>query len=52
VAPRAAIPIHYDDYKLFKSPLTDFRRAAERAGLPTVVHYLNRGDSYRLDLDD
>jgi L-ascorbate metabolism protein UlaG (beta-lactamase superfamily) len=50
VAPRAAIPVHYDDYTLFKSPLADFRRAAERAGLPTAIHYLNRGDSYRLNL--
>jgi L-ascorbate metabolism protein UlaG (beta-lactamase superfamily) len=50
VAPRAAIPVHYDDYTLFKSPLADFRRAAEQAGLPTAIHYLNRGDSYRLNL--
>jgi L-ascorbate metabolism protein UlaG (beta-lactamase superfamily) len=49
VAPREAIPIHHDDYTLFKSPLPDFRRAAGQAGLPTVIHYLNRGDSYRLD---
>jgi L-ascorbate metabolism protein UlaG (beta-lactamase superfamily) len=49
VAPREAIPIHYDDYTLFKSPLSDFRRTADAAGLPTVIHYLNRGDSYRLD---
>jgi L-ascorbate metabolism protein UlaG (beta-lactamase superfamily) len=49
VAPREAIPIHYDDYTLFKSPLPDFRKAAGQAGLPTVIHYLNRGDSYRLD---
>lgn len=48
VAPCAAIPIHYDDYTLFNSPLSDFRKAAERAGLPSVVHYLNRGDSYQL----
>jgi L-ascorbate metabolism protein UlaG (beta-lactamase superfamily) len=47
VAPRRAIPVHYDDYTLFKSPLSDFRRAAEAASLPTEVHYLARGDSYR-----
>jgi L-ascorbate metabolism protein UlaG (beta-lactamase superfamily) len=48
VAPREAIPVHYDDYTLFKSPLSDFRKAAENAGLPSVIHYLNRGDSYQL----
>jgi len=29
-APREAIPVHYDDYTLFKSPLPDFRKAADR----------------------
>lgn len=48
VAPREAIPIHYDDYTLFKSPLSDFRRAAEQAGLPARIHYLSRGESYSL----
>jgi L-ascorbate metabolism protein UlaG (beta-lactamase superfamily) len=48
VAPREVIPIHYDDYTLFKSPLSDFRKAADLAGLPSAVHYLDRGDSYRL----
>jgi L-ascorbate metabolism protein UlaG (beta-lactamase superfamily) len=48
VAPREAIPVHYDGYTLFKSPLPDFRKAADQAGLPSVIHYLNRGDSYRL----
>jgi L-ascorbate metabolism protein UlaG (beta-lactamase superfamily) len=51
VAPRRAIPVHYDDYTLFKSPLSDFRQAAEKAGLPTEIHYLARGDSYRLGLE-
>jgi L-ascorbate metabolism protein UlaG (beta-lactamase superfamily) len=51
VAPRRAIPVHYDDYTLFKSPLSDFRRAAEEAGLPAEIHYLSRGDSYHLGPD-
>jgi hypothetical protein len=50
-APRRAIPVHFDDYTLFKSPLSDFRQAAEKAGLPTEIHYLARGDSYRLGLE-
>ncbi|MBV9206981.1 MAG: MBL fold metallo-hydrolase, partial [Actinobacteria bacterium] len=50
VAPREAIPVHYDDYTLFKSPLSEFRQAAEKAGLRARLHYLDRGDSYRLNL--
>jgi L-ascorbate metabolism protein UlaG (beta-lactamase superfamily) len=48
VAPRQAIPIHYDDYTLFKSPLSEFRRAAAEAGLAARVHYLSRGQSCSL----
>jgi L-ascorbate metabolism protein UlaG (beta-lactamase superfamily) len=47
--PRHAIPIHYDDYTVFKSPLEDFRKAAERAGLATQIHYLAHGDTFRFD---
>ena len=44
-----AIPIHYDDYTVFESPLEDFRKAAARAGLSTEIHYLERGDTFRFD---
>jgi L-ascorbate metabolism protein UlaG (beta-lactamase superfamily) len=47
VRPRAAIPIHYDDYGVFKSPLADFLAAAERASLSTVVHAVARGETHR-----
>ena len=50
IGPREAIPIHYGDYTLFKSPLSDFRQEAERAGLPVSIHYLARGETYRLGL--
>jgi L-ascorbate metabolism protein UlaG (beta-lactamase superfamily) len=43
-----SIPIHYDDYDVFKSPLSDFQRAVREAGLERRVHYLNRGDTYKL----
>jgi L-ascorbate metabolism protein UlaG (beta-lactamase superfamily) len=46
--PRTAIPIHYDDYDLFKSPLDDFRAAVRAAGLESTVRYLARGDVYDL----
>lgn len=45
--PQHAIPIHVDDYTVFRSPLEDFRRAVDEARLPTQVHYLDRGDVLR-----
>lgn len=44
--PHAAIPIHYNDYTVFKSPLDDFKRAMERANLPTRIVYLSHGEAY------
>jgi L-ascorbate metabolism protein UlaG (beta-lactamase superfamily) len=40
------IPIHYNDYDVFRSSLGDFRRAVERAGLEDKVTYLAHGDVY------
>jgi L-ascorbate metabolism protein UlaG (beta-lactamase superfamily) len=48
VHPDLAVPIHYDDYPVFRSPLSHFRHAVDRARLPTTVRYLSRGE--RLDL--
>jgi L-ascorbate metabolism protein UlaG (beta-lactamase superfamily) len=47
VGPRMAIPIHYNDYTVFKSPLDDFVRAVNKANLSDRVTYLNHGESYR-----
>lgn len=47
VQPRQALPVHYDDYKVFRSPLRDFRAALEAAGLDLPVSYLARGESLR-----
>jgi L-ascorbate metabolism protein UlaG (beta-lactamase superfamily) len=44
VEPRTAVPIHYDDYEAFKSPLSDFVDAVERAGLSDRVRYVGRGE--------
>lgn len=46
IQPKAAVPIHYNDYEAFKSPLEDFMRAVAEAGLPTEVHYLAHGETY------
>jgi L-ascorbate metabolism protein UlaG (beta-lactamase superfamily) len=46
IKPKQAIPIHYNDYDVFKSPLSDFQRAVDAAGLAHQVHYLSHGDTY------
>jgi L-ascorbate metabolism protein UlaG (beta-lactamase superfamily) len=46
VQPKKAIPIHYDDYDVFKSPLSDFAREVKEAGLDQQVVYLAHGDTY------
>lgn len=47
VAPRHAIPIHYNDYTVFKSPLSDFEQAVKAAELQNRVIYLKHGETYR-----
>ncbi len=50
VDPRTAIPIHYNDYEAFTSPLEDFKRAVSEAGLEDRVHYLSHGDTYEFEV--
>ena len=52
VDPRTAIPIHYNDYEAFKSPLEDFKRAVSEAGLENRVHYLSHGDTYEFEVSN
>lgn len=49
VRPATAVPIHVDDYTVFKSPLADFRRAVDDADLDTEVVYVERGETIVLD---
>jgi len=51
-SPRAAIPIHYNDYTVFRSPLGDFARAAQEAGLADRVRYLTHGQTYDFDVPE
>lgn len=46
IAPRHTIPIHYNDYDVFKSPLSDFEAAVNAAGLQGKVTYLKHGEAY------
>ena len=46
VDPALAIPIHYNDYDVFTSPLSDFQDEVRAAGLEDRVHYLSHGETY------
>jgi L-ascorbate metabolism protein UlaG (beta-lactamase superfamily) len=50
IEPRTAIPIHYNDYTVFKTSLEDFQRAVTEAGLEDRVHYLSHGDTYEFEV--
>lgn len=50
VNPKKAVPIHYNDYTVFKSPLSDFMQAVEEAGLSDRVVYLSHGETYDFEV--
>ena len=52
INPKKAIPIHYNDYDVFKSPLEDFKRAAAEAGLAEKLVYLAHGDTYNFEIPE
>jgi len=52
IDPKKAIPIHYNDYDVFKSPLSDFQNEVTQAGLDSRIHYLKHGESYTFDLNN
>jgi L-ascorbate metabolism protein UlaG (beta-lactamase superfamily) len=47
IKPDLTIPIHYDDYDVFMSPLEDFKKAVNEAGWSDRVVYLDRKDQYK-----
>ena len=50
INPRKAIPVHYNDYTVFKSPLADFKALAAMSGLEDRIHYLTHGETYTFEL--
>lgn len=52
VRPRTAVPIHTDDYTVFKSKGDEFRTAVTRAGdtLPSEIRWVDRGETWRFPL--
>jgi len=45
VRPAAAVPVHVDDYGVFRSPLSDFRAELARRGTGGLVRYVERGET-------
>ncbi|KAK1772855.1 beta-lactamase-like protein [Phialemonium atrogriseum] len=45
--PDVTVPIHFDDYDLFLSPLSDFKAGVSEEGWDGRVVYLDRGEQYR-----
>lgn len=48
IDPRIVIPVHYEEYTVMKSPLSDFFTAAEQAGLGGKIRTLARGETIEL----
>ncbi|HEV7824436.1 MAG TPA: MBL fold metallo-hydrolase [Mycobacteriales bacterium] len=46
--PGLGVPIHYDDYTAFKSPLSDFLEEVKKQGVDVPLAVLDRGDHLRL----
>lgn len=51
IDPQVAIPVHYDDYPVFRSPLADFKDEVDRRNLGAQVVYLDRGQHCRFQLE-
>ncbi|MFD1152605.1 MBL fold metallo-hydrolase [Saccharothrix hoggarensis] len=46
LGPRHAVPVHFDDYSVMKSPLSDFTAEVGRRRPATTVHHVDRGGSF------
>jgi len=46
--PRVAVPVHYDDYRIFRSPLPDFLAATQRSNPEVRIRVVDRGDTWDL----
>jgi L-ascorbate metabolism protein UlaG (beta-lactamase superfamily) len=48
IEPHTTVPIHYDDYGVFRSPLADFENEVRARDLTGQVRFLDRGDALPL----
>jgi L-ascorbate metabolism protein UlaG (beta-lactamase superfamily) len=46
--PAVTVPVHYDDYTVFRSPLQDFLNRCRAGTRPTQVRPVGRGETVRL----
>ena len=44
LGPRVTVPVHFDDYTVFRSPLSDFLRRCRERNLPSHVRQVERGE--------
>jgi L-ascorbate metabolism protein UlaG (beta-lactamase superfamily) len=49
--PPVTVPVHYDDYPVFRSPLADFLTTVRHRALPTDVRVVRRGETVALHPD-
>lgn len=52
INPREAVPLHYNDYPVFKSPLEDSKELVKLSGLEDRVHYIAHGDTYTFEVPE
>lgn len=48
VKPKLTVPIHYDDYPVFRSPLRDFLATVQKRALPYRIQPIYRGETLPL----
>jgi L-ascorbate metabolism protein UlaG (beta-lactamase superfamily) len=47
--PRVAVPVHFDDYTVFASPVSEFETEMDRVGLRRIVRRIRRGETATLE---
>lgn len=52
INPREAVPLHYNDYTVFKSSLEDFKELAAISGLEDRIRYVSHGDTYTFEVPE
>jgi L-ascorbate metabolism protein UlaG (beta-lactamase superfamily) len=51
INPKKVIPIHYNDYDVFKSSLEEFQAEVRKAGLEDKMHYVHHGQTYNFQIE-
>jgi L-ascorbate metabolism protein UlaG (beta-lactamase superfamily) len=51
LAPRVAVPVHHDDYSVFKSPLSAFVETCRSRAVPAQLRVVRRGETVSLRPD-